>query len=301
MKDGIYFGLSESEYFAEKRIGSTLLRYLIDSPTKFWFESFMNPIPKNHDKQAFNQGKIFHKLLLEGEKSLLSDFAIAPDNLHTASTAYKKWKDAQIRPIVRGQDVRDAKRVLAHLMRPGQVLPQFFSGGFPEVSILWTDSNGLKRAARIDYLKIGHFVDVKTFTDWRDDPAHCQKYFSKYKVFVQLLDYMNAIRAGRTLPVLKGGVRERKFWEECVKIDEWLPWVCFVDRENPRYSIKTFSPTKCPDMYRLGRELIKQGYENFDKYLERFGATNAWIDEPAPDSLEFVDADFAFELMNHEI
>ena len=126
MKDGVYFGLSEAEYFNEKRIGSTLLRRLIDCPTKFWFESFLNPIKEIQDKHCFNQGKIFHKLLLEGESALSADFSIMPSNMHTASIAYKQWRDAQIRPIVREQDVKQARRVLSHLMRPGQVLNQFF-------------------------------------------------------------------------------------------------------------------------------------------------------------------------------
>lgn len=301
-KDGIYFGLSEEEYFNEPRIGSTLLRCLIDSPVRFWFDSFLNPIKKApQEKKNLNCGKIFHKLLLEGEKALHADFAIAPATLHSASGMYKKWKDAQIRPIVKETDVRDARRVLAYLTGKGQVLDNFFKGGYPEVSILWTDSNGLKRAARIDYLKIGQFIDVKSFEDWKDDKEHYKRYFWKYKVFVQLIDYLNAIKAGRDLPVVKGTPKQKAFWAECTKINDWLPWICFVDRENPRYSLKTFNPAKCPDVYRAGRAMIKQAYDNFEKYYKRFGLTNAWIDEPNPDDLEFVDADFANELMQYEI
>lgn len=300
-KDGVYFGLSEDEYFNEPRIGSTLLRNLIDNPVRFWFDSFLNPLPKEKaDKKNLNCGKIFHKLLLEGEKSLNADFSVAPAHLHSASGQYRKWKEAQIRPIVKESDVKDVRRVLAYLTGKGQVLDNFFKGGYPEVSILWTDTNGIQRAARIDYLKIGQFIDVKSFEDWKDDKNHCNRYFWRYKVFVQLIDYMNAIKAARNLPVVKGTPKQKAFWDECCKCDNWLPWVCFVDREMPRYKLKTFNPEKCPSVYRVGREMIEKAYKNFNDYADRFGFTNAWIDEPDPEDLEFVDEDFP-ELISYEI
>lgn len=301
-KDGIYFGLSEAEYFNENRIGSTLLRCLIDSPVRFWFDSYLNPIKKEaKSKKCLNDGKIFHKLLLEGERSLMADFAIAPPYLHCASKQYKAWADAQIRPIVKESDVKDAKRVLSYLTAKGQVLEKFFKGGYPEVSIFWTDKDGLKRAARIDYLKIGQFIDVKSFEDWKDDPKHCERYFWRYKIFVQLIDYMNAIIAGRDLPVVKGTPKQKAFWAECCKIDHWLPWVCFVDRANPRYMLKTFAPENCPSVYQVGRKMIEQAHRNYSAYAHRFGLNHAWIDEPSPESLQFQDTDFIAELSRYEI
>lgn len=299
-KDGVYFGLSETEYFNEPRIGSSLLRTLIDSPVRFWFDSYLNPVPKpQKEKKNLNAGKIFHKLLLEGDRALAADFAIMPPHLHTASAEYKRWRDSQIRPIIKESDVNEARRVLMYLTRKGQVLKQFLSGGYPEVSILWTDERGLKRASRIDYLKIGQLIDVKSFEDWHDDPAHCAKYFWKYKVFVQLMDYMHALAVARNLPVVKGTPKQREFWAECTKVNQWLPWVCFVDRENPRYLLKTFTQGKNPELYKVGQDMIQKAYQNFDEYSARFGLNNAWIDEPDPESLEFTDADFAQGLIGY--
>lgn len=300
-KDGIYFGLSETEYFAEPRIGSTLLRTLIDAPGKFWFESYLNPLKKEKNKACLNEGKIFHKILLEGESALYADFAIAPKNLHPASSAYKAWRDQQIRPIIKEDDVKEALRVLRYLTGQGAVLRSFFSDGYPEVSILWTDENGLKRSTRIDYLKIGQLIDVKTFENWSNDKDFCSNYFWKYKVFVQLQDYMNALKMARTLPVVKGTAAQKRFWAECAKVSDWLSWVCFISRENPQYRLKTFSPMKCPEIYKAGNQMIKSAYDNFEKYLARFGIANAWIDEPNPDDLEFTDSDFAKFLIGYEL
>lgn len=297
-KDGIYFGLSEDEYFAENRIGSTLLRTLIDAPAKFWFDSYLNPLKKEKNKKCLNDGKIFHKILLEGNDSLYADFAIIPSNMHSASKEFKAWKSQQIRPIIKAEDVKQAQQVLSHLTQRGSVLSNFFADGYPEVSILWTDDKGYKRAARIDYLKIGQLIDVKSFENWETENE--SKYFWKYKVFVQLIDYINALKAARTLPVVKGTAKQKAFWKECAQIDEWLPWVCFVNREYPQYKLKTMEKSKCPDIYKLGNKMIAKAIENLESYLDKYGASHAWIDEPTPDSLQFQDTDFP-QLMSYEI
>lgn len=299
-KDGIYFGLSEEEYFTEKRIGSTLLRNLMESPAKFWFESYLNPIKKEKSNKCLQEGKIFHKLLLEGEKALMADFAIIPSYMHSASNQFKAWKNQQIRPIIREEDVIKARSILAYLKKDGSVLSDFFSGGYPEVSILWTDERGFKRAARIDYLKVGQFIDLKTFENWESDNKNCSRYFWKYKVFVQLIDYLRAIKAAKSLPVIKGTAKQKAFWEECKEVENWLPWVCFVNRDYPQYKLKTFDKNYCHDLYILGERMIGQALDTLEKYIQQFGPTYAWIDEPAPGELHFNDNDFP-QLIGYEI
>lgn len=49
-----------------------------------------------------------------------------------------------------------------------QLVPEIhelLSGGFPEVSILWTDKHGLPMKTRLDYLTAGGWVDFKTFSN----------------------------------------------------------------------------------------------------------------------------------------
>ena len=290
-KDGIYFGLSESEYFAEDRIGSTELRTLIDSPSKFWFESFLNPLKEEKDTKALNEGKIFHKIILEGEKAFERDFVIAPE-LSPYTKEYKEWKAHQVKPIVKADDLRKIQRIIRCIKSKKSVLDTFFSGGFPEVSILWTDDKGIKRRARIDYLKVGQLIDLKSFSDWKGEKDHCARYFWNYKVFVQLLDYVHALKAGRTLEVIKGTAKQKEFWEQCCQVDDWLPWVVFVNREIPQYEIHSVEPSKCPDLYRIGQEMIQKAQANFDEYLEKYGLTNTWIEEQDPDTIQFTDVNF---------
>lgn len=299
-KDGIYFGLSEEEYFSEPRIGSTLLRTLIDAPARFWFESFLNPVKKEKTKKCLEQGKIFHKIILEGERGLNADFSIIPNYLHPLSNDYKKWMQNQIRPVVKESDVMDARRVINYLTGQSDCFKKFFTGGYPEVSILWTDDNGIKRAARIDYLKIGQFIDLKSFTDWKSGENTESKFFWKYKVFVQLIDYMHALVAARGLDVVKGNAAQRAFWEQCAEVQEWLPWVCFANREYPQYSLKTFEKKRCPELYKLGESMIDKAIKNLQEYMSKYGATTAWVEEPDPASLQFNDLDFP-QLISYEI
>ena len=289
MKDGIYFGLSEDLYFSDSRIGSTELRILIDSPCRFWWESYLNPLRKKKKKKVLNDGKIFHKLLLEGDKAFERDYVIAP-NLHPASKEYKAWKEHQVKEIVKESDVVDARLIVNHLRKT--TLQTLLSDGFPEVSILWTDKNGLKRRTRIDYLRVGQLIDLKSFTDFKNTQEFFSRYFWDYKVFIQLQDYIEALKSSRDLPVVKGTAKQRKFWEDCTKVNNWLPWVCFVSREFPQYRIKAYTPEKCPDLYKVGRDMIEKAYENYAKYMERFGTNNAWIDEPETDDLQFTDVEF---------
>lgn len=294
MKDGIYFGLPEELYFSEDRIGSTDLRTLIDSPGKFWFESFMNPLKRYKESKAMNDGKLFHKLLLEGEKAFERDYVIAP-NIHTATKEYKTWKSCQTKTIVKEEDFKNAKYIIDFLKQPGQLLTlDFFKNGFPEVSILWTDSSGLKRRSRIDYLRLGSFVDLKTFVSsaWDDDLSHIGRYFWKYRVFIQLLDYIDALKTARNLEVVKGTKKQIEFWERCREFDDWLPFICFVNRDIPQFIIKTFQKNKCPELFQRGEELIKRAHDNFEHYFKEFGATHAWIEKQDVDSLQFTDFDF---------
>lgn len=125
--------------------------------------------------------------------------------------------------------------------------------------------------------------------------------FWNYKVFVQLLDYIEALENARNLPVIKGTPKQKEFWEQCAQVQDWLPWVVFINRELPQYEIHSMEKTKCPDLYRVGRDMIKRAHENFDLYLQRFGATNAWIEEPDPDSIQFTDIDFPQIMGNYEL
>jgi len=56
--------------------------------------------------------------------------------------------------------IRDMKRIAAH-----KEISALLKGGQAEVSILWTDANGIRCKARVDYLTVAHWADMKTFAN----------------------------------------------------------------------------------------------------------------------------------------
>ena len=237
-----------------------------------------------------NDGRIFHKLLLEGQTAFDRDCVIAP-NLHPNSNDYKAWKQHQVKSIVAESDFREAKTNIDYL-KQGTDIESILSGGYPEVAILWTDENGVARRSKIDYLTQSTIIDLKSFTDWKDDNSHIRNYFWQYKVFCQLMDYLEAVKVARNLSVIKGTKKQKDFWESCRQNPDWLLLTCFVNREMPQMVLKTFRKEKCPDLWKLGEKQRKQAMDNFIQYLERYGANNAWITQQDPETLEFTDFDF---------
>ena len=100
------------------------------------------------------------------------------------------------------------------------------------------------------------------------------------------------LREEKPIYNIKLRFKQKEFWEQCCQVDDWLPWVVFVNREIPQYEIHSVEPSKCPDLYRIGQEMIQKAQANFDEYLEKYGLTNTWIEEQDPDTIQFTDVNF---------
>lgn len=76
-----------------------------------------------------------------------------------------------------------------------------FSGGFPEVSILWTDEYGIKCKSRIDYLRHDKIADLKTFSNSQRKSIHaCVSQAIAYeKYHVQAVFYMEGLEAIKSM------------------------------------------------------------------------------------------------------
>ena len=77
---GVYFGLPESIYHADRALGSTDLKRLLTSAPDYWWESRWNPMrPEDRETPAKLWGSAFHKLVLEGKAAFEKVYARAPD------------------------------------------------------------------------------------------------------------------------------------------------------------------------------------------------------------------------------
>jgi hypothetical protein len=80
--DGIYFGLDEQEYHDDPALGSTDLKHLLQSPSDFWWGSWMNPLREeivSRETSAKLWGSAFHCMILDGEKVFNQTYAVQPD------------------------------------------------------------------------------------------------------------------------------------------------------------------------------------------------------------------------------
>lgn len=297
MKDGIYFNLPAEEYHAQKRLTSTGIKNLLISPTTFWFNSAFNPLREEKKSKALDEGTIYHKILLEGSEALQRDFVVMPESiaeLNKNTSTFKLWKSAQPEGalIVDRKYYNKIKTNIDYLNE--WILPRILTDGYAEVSILWTDKNGIKKQCRFDYLKQNLFLDLKTFAKntSADIDTHVKKLFYANKTFIQLQHYESAKEYIKYLPVF-GTEKQKQFIAD---LDLQGQAVLYVDRELPHSRLFKYSAESCPSLWQLGAESIQKAERLFLKGLEDFGEFNAWLDcEPMA---EFLDVDFPQSFFN---
>lgn len=83
LPDGIYIGLTESQYFAQDAIGSSDLAWLWDEETAdgWWWRSRHNPYYVRKPSDALDFGSALHCMVLEGREAFEARYAVAPNPL----------------------------------------------------------------------------------------------------------------------------------------------------------------------------------------------------------------------------
>lgn len=297
MEDGIYFDLPAEEYHAQKRLTSTGIKNLLISPTTFWFNSAFNPLKEEKKTKALDAGTIYHKILLEGWEALKRDFVVMPESiaeLNKNTSTFKLWKSAQPEGalIVDRKYYSKIKTNIDYLNE--WIVPLIFSGGYAEVSVLWTDSNGIKKQCRFDYLKQNMFVDLKTFekNSSCDIKTHSQKLFYANKTYIQLQHYRSCEPYLKGLPVF-GTPEQKQFIQE---LNLQGQGVLYIDRNLPHSRFFKYSAEGSPSLWQLGQESIAKAERLFLDNLAQFGECNAWLDLKPME--EFADADFPQSFFN---
>lgn len=302
LKDGVYFDLDERAYHAENRLSASAIKQIVESPTAYWFNSRLNPLFEEKKDGALLDGSLFHAILLEPE-AVAERYAIptrAVAELNKNSTAWKTWRAAEEtagRIVVDYEKAKLFRRIAAYLRTDGQVLDTgIFSGGFAEISILWTESDGIQRKARIDYLSAGRLVDLKTFQKRGGGSLgeFVRRYFYEYRVHIQMVYYLRALKWAQEngLPVY-GTDAQKEFWDALPP--DPLPFVVFVSRDLPLARIVAFVEEKARDMYQLARDQIAAAERAYCANVERYGFNNAWLeinDGTTADDMVLTDADF---------
>lgn len=75
---GIYFGMPEDEYHADRSLSASGIKDIQVSPLTFWMRSRFNPNRPDDSSEPKERGKAFHARLLEGPEAFAERYAVQP-------------------------------------------------------------------------------------------------------------------------------------------------------------------------------------------------------------------------------
>lgn len=170
-------------------------------------------------------------------------------------------------------------------------LGKAFTGGYPEVSIFWTDQEfGVPMKARLDYLKRAAIIDLKTFENMNGMPVDkaIARTIANYKYHIQARLYLDAVRQAKRL-IKEGrtfGEVDPLFLESVLASDGHTFMFVFQQKGVAPIARGFVLPALTLD---LGRMEIDDAKRRFAECRERFGA-DPWVDDSEVrtfDSTEF--------------
>lgn len=275
---------------------------------------------KEESTEACKIGRAYHKRILEGQEAFLSEYTEmfeAPDNclktkddlaqaLEEAGVQFKKSaaKPELIRlaaengigPIFDilkeqydistngkeqlGFNLLARIEIAASMIEKHPQIHKCFSGGFPEVSIVWTE-DGIKMKSRIDYIKPKAFIDLKTFANMGGKSIDRAVYsaMASGRYHIQVTFYKRAVLASKTLDVFcKDESAVRPFMDAFVKEPNVDCFLVFQQKgPAPLARAFKFSQDAASGMVGAAEASIDQGIRIYKECLEKFG-TGPWID-----------------------
>lgn len=310
IQEGIFFGLPAREYHAASWIGSTDVKTLYSSAPDFWWGSHMNPTREvEEDSFALQFGRALHDRILYGEDYFRKHYTPLSGGNSDGSVGandLKEWIEAQggkpaklkadnekmvaeeYQTTLVSQKVFDRLILSAQMILRNPHLAQAFSNGWPEVSIFWMDE-GVPCKCRIDWLKIGSNVDLKSFRSKERiqvlDKMVLQDLFG-YRYDIQMAHYTEGRLAARKLFaegkvfVADGGVRPDDAWlEKCLNSKpQWA--YCFYKGDGAPVA-KSFQIPFGSPAHEMGKGARRIALTAYRDNMEKFG-TDAWVvaDEP---------------------
>lgn len=156
-----------------------------------------------------------------------------------------------------------------------------FSGGYPEVSVFWTQQ-GIPMRARFDYLKPKAVVDLKSTRNhfgqiWS---VAVPSFLARSRAEIQATHYLNARSVMRKM-VKEGkvfGTHDPKWLKNVVEQDEYVfVFVIYQDEGAPLTQGVIFR--KDDDDYEVAQMSIDQAIASYKYGFDKFGS-DIWVEEP---------------------
>lgn len=241
MSNGIFYGVKAEDYHKVEALSASGAKLLLRSPAHYRAQREKPKAPT----AAMLMGTIVHGLVLE-PATFSQDIAVAPKFDRRTSFGKKAAEefaaDNEGKMII-DQDSYDRARNIADAVMACPLAAEEFRDGHSEVTLFW-DEHGVRCKSRLDYLRGGSIIDLKTCTD--ASPDGFARQVANLQYHVQAAHYL-------------AGYRETVGWDA----DRFV----FVAVENDApYSVGVY--TLDPLALQTGRILIKRAASAYKTALE---------------------------------
>jgi hypothetical protein len=260
----------------------------------------MNPMrPPDPDTPARLRGRAMHKLVLEGEAAFDALYMRGPEHDQDMTPAEKsastKAANAEAKKIgkkILPADAYDRVSISSAMITKNPKLATAFTGGASEVSIFWT-RDGVRRKARLDYLKPRGIGDLKSINNTREIafPAACRQSIANYHYEMQAAHYIEArtmipqfFADGLVFPSTSSD-KWRDLLRKCAEQKTFaFQWVFFQAEKAPVTWSRILSPAN--PIFDIAQREIEMATDNYRKFMDKFGRNEMWLLLDDPQELE---------------
>lgn len=258
MEPGIYFDLSNEAYHDDPALSHSGMTNILLSWPDYWARSVHNPDRKQYyATDAMKFGERSGMYLLENDKFYRRYATARTGGGHKgsfiSSVEYKAIRDSV--EAIRGVEVGN----------------QYFSDGYPEVSVFWQDpSTGVMLRARMDYLRTFGAIDFKRIAEL-NNPA-IGRAVRNQGLDIQQYLYLEAIKAARQMlrgkaPNVHGEVDSD--WLAAFRDDDDLFFRFLFQRSSPPYIWEIRELDQ--DLLIEGENAVRHAILRYRKCVERYG------------------------------
>lgn len=205
----------------------------------------------------------------------------------------EEWDALGKRPLTRKEDItirllhQMAQRSAEEIELAGGErvsLRDAFSGGLSELSVFWTDENGIRQRARFDKLKINAIIDLKTIGKPLRNFREALLYeIANLGYMYQVAHYIEARRQLARLiaegKVFGGSPKQRAYLEECAANDDFA-WVFVFGKVAGAPQLKGIRLDEHDTVVINAKRDREEALANFLMYREIFGLEpdKIWFD-----------------------
>jgi hypothetical protein len=277
---------------------------------------WLNPLyEREEDSVAMILGRAYHKRILEGKAAFDGCYApifTAPEDCLKTVDDLKEVLKAEKLPVTGKKDdlidrllaarpnarIYDLERLRYEERHGGKVflghailnrieiaaamiekhphLSRCFTGGYPEVSVIW-EEDGIRMKARFDYLKPKAIIDLKTFANMMSKPIDRAIYgaMASGKYHIQAAFYLKAAQVARDLPVMDTEI-PAEFLLEFSACEEHGFYHIFQQKGIAPLARGFKFPRGM--VYGAGVAAIEDAKQRYKECLAKFGA-DPWLDD----------------------